>query len=184
MKNLYCVLVASFIFMGCNDASRKETAALTTAESIHLPKKDTSEAASSDTLQANSDYQTMFIIVADTSTSYNQLHQKMFRLHNMQAFEIDTMGRYFNKAKDMIVLPEDDEDDIYAGDYFPRRFPSRTVSLEYLNMYQPKAKEKTIALVAGIYESEKSADSALSALKAGEQKAFKVKSSVYVGCMH
>ncbi|MBX2930638.1 MAG: hypothetical protein KF781_01685 [Chitinophagaceae bacterium] len=87
----------------------------------------------------------------------------------------------------MIALPDDDEDEIYAGDYFPRRFPSETtenLSLEYLNFYQENARDKTIALVAGIYEKENSADSALIILKKVEQRGFKIKAKIYTGCMH
>jgi len=86
------------------------------------------------------------------------------------------MGRFYNKKKNLIALPDNDEDEIYAGDYFPRRFPSDNLSLEYLNFYQRQAAEKTIALVTGIYETEKSADSALTVLHKPEKKVFKIKS--------
>ena len=94
------------------------------------------------------------------------------------------MGRYYNKTKDLIVLPEDDEDEIYAGTYFPRRFPSENLSLEYLTFYQSQSREKTIALVTGIYETEISADSALTVLRMTESKVFKIKADIYVGCLH
>jgi hypothetical protein len=126
---------------------------------------------------------TYFVLVADTSLNYSVLHKKMFYLNRKLNIPIDTMGRYYNKTKNLIALPDDDEDDLYAGDYFPRRFPSDNLSLEYLDFYQRKATEKTIALVAGIYETEKSADSALTVLRKKEQKAFKIKADIFVGCL-
>ena len=130
------------------------------------------------------DHATFFIVVADTGHDYYSLHRKMFTLNQQLNLPVDTLGRYFNENKNLIALPDNDEDEIYAGDYFPRRFPSENLSLEYLAFYQEKATEKTIALVTGIYESEQSADSALAILKRAEPNGFKIKADVYVGCMH
>jgi hypothetical protein len=94
------------------------------------------------------------------------------------------MGRFYNKTKNLIALPDKDEDEIYAGDYFPRRFPSDNLSLEYLNFYQEQSGEKTIALVTGIYETERSADSALTVLRKTADKVFKIKAYIYVGCVY
>lgn len=127
---------------------------------------------------------TYFVVVADTSLYYSILHKKMFDLNRKFKIPIDTMGRFYDKTKNLIALPDNDEDEIYAGDYFPRRFPSENLSLEYLNFYQSQAGEKTIALVTGIYETEKSADSALTILSKTEKNAFKIKADIYVGCMH
>ena len=123
---------------------------------------------------------TYFVVVADTSNDYYFLHKKMFTLNRQLNIPIDTMGRFYNKTKNLIALPDNDEDEIYAGDYFPRRFPSDNLSLEYLDFYQRQAGEKTIALVTGIYETEKSADSALTVLHKIEKKVFKIKADIYV----
>ena len=132
----------------------------------------------------DNDYATFFVVVADTSTDYYFLHKKMFDLNGQLNIPIDTMGRFYNKTKNLIALPDDDEDELYAGDYFPRRFPSENLSLEYLDFYQKKAGDKTIALITGIYENEKSADSALTVLHKTEEKVFKIKADIYLGCMH
>ena len=130
------------------------------------------------------DYADYFVVVADTNTDYFVLRNKMMALNSQLHIEIDTMGRYFNRDKNLIALPDDDEDDMYAGAYYPRRFPSENLSLEYLNFYQPDAGEKTIALVTGIFETENSADSALTIIRNNEKKSFIIKSNIYVGCMH
>lgn len=132
----------------------------------------------------DSDYATFFVVISDTGLSYFTLHKKMFDLNKQLNIPIDTMGRFFNKMKDIIALPDNDADEIYAGSYYPRRFPSEHLSLEYLAFYASHARQKTIALVTGIYETEEKADSALSVLKKTEINAFKIKSDIYVGCMH
>jgi hypothetical protein len=132
----------------------------------------------------NYDFATYFIVVADTNLDYSVLYDKMFMISKKLNITIDTMGRSYSEAKNLIALPENDEDDIYAGDYYPRRYPSGFLSLEYLNFYNTKAKEKTIALVSGIYQNEMSADSALAIINKIEKNSFKIKAEVYVGCMH
>jgi len=123
-------------------------------------------------------------VVADTNVNYYTLHQKMFGLSEQLAIPIDTLGRTFDSSKNLIALPENDEDELFAGDYYPRRFPSTTLSLEYLNLYEPTAGEKTVALVTGIFETQASADSALAMLKTAERNSFTVKANMYTGCIH
>ena len=127
---------------------------------------------------------TYYILIADTDADYDRLNKKMFELNSLTGIPIDTMRRSYNKKKNLIALPENDEDEIYAGEYFPRRFPSAYYSLEYLRFYKTPSEEKTIALVTGIYESEPTADSAFSVLKKIEKNAFKIKASIYIGCIH
>ncbi|MCU7548583.1 hypothetical protein OCK74_05615 [Chitinophagaceae bacterium LB-8] len=128
--------------------------------------------------------ETCYVVIADTGTHYYSLRDKMLALHDTLRQAIDTMHRTYNVTKDLIALPEDDEDDLYAGDYYPRRFPSQELSLEYLNFYLEQAREKSIALVTGIYETKNSADSALDILRKVSPKAFVVKSDIYMGCIH
>ena len=133
---------------------------------------------------AGQDMATYYVVVADTSLDYNFLDKKMFELNRQFKIPIDSMGRFYNKAKNLIALPDNDDDEIYAGDYYPRRYPSENLSLEYLGFYQSRARKKTIALVTGIYETKKSADSALRIIQQAERKGFKIKSEIYIGCMH
>lgn len=109
--------------------------------------------------------ETYYVIIADTGFIYHSLRDKMFRLHQQVGNPIDKMRRSYNEAKNLIALSDDDEDDIYRGDYFPRRFASNALSLEYLRFYEETSLEKSIALVAGIYETKDSSDSALASVR-------------------
>ena len=64
------------------------------------------------------------------------------------------MERTYDKAKNLIALPDNHEDEIYAGDYLPRRYPSSTLSLEYLQFYQEAASEKSIAEAKNLLNQE------------------------------
>lgn len=129
-------------------------------------------------------YATYYVVIVDSSISYYDLHQKMFTLHNSMKIAIDTMGRYFNATKNRITLPENDEDEMYAGEYYPRRFSSETLSIEHLKVYKADASQSMMCLVAGIYTATSFADTLCSTLKPKESKVFVKKSKLYIGCMH
>ena len=56
------------------------------------------------------------VLIVDTGNIYYALNEKMYALGRTLNIEIDTIGRYYDKEKDLICLPEDDEDEMYAGD--------------------------------------------------------------------
>jgi len=184
-RHIYIILTAFLTACGTTSADKKE-AEVNAAKIDTTTSLQTNVATDNNVAENTTDYNnaTYFVVVADTSQDYSMLHKKMLYLNNKLKIPIDTMGRFYNKTKNLIALPDNDEDEIYAGDYFPRRFPSDNLSLEYLNFYQRQAGEKTIALVTGIYETEKSADSAMRVLYKTEKKVFKIKADIYVGCMH
>ncbi|WP_025145961.1 hypothetical protein [Pedobacter jeongneungensis] len=188
LKNLAILSIASSIFLlNCSQNQEKNKVAadtITKKETIVKAvsvEKPIEQKVEEDTLGNFADY---YVAVLDTNTNYNQIHAKMFTASEALNITIDTLGRYYNKKKDEIILPEDDEDEIYAGEYFPRRNAEENLSLEYLNVYKPDAKAKMIALVAGIYADKDSAAIALKRLKAIDSKSFVLKSKIYIGCMH
>jgi hypothetical protein len=184
-RHIYIVLTVLMTACGITSADKNGTDVNSTKIDTTL-KLQSTVAIDNSILMDTTDYDnaTFFVVVADTSFDYSVLHKKMFDLNSKLEIPIDTMGRFYNETKNLIALPDNDEDEIYAGDYFPRRFPSDNLSLEYLDFYQRQAGEKTIALVTGIYETEESADSAVAVLRTTEGKVFKIKADIYVGCIH
>ena len=185
--NRYFYILLTFFCVSCEKLSSDKV-----QNKITLKNNDTTSilnyAVPSDSLMnedtTNLENATYFVVIADTSSDYYLIQKKMFVLHKILNISIDTMGRFYNKDKNLIALPDNDEDEIYAGNYLPRRYPSENLSLEYLNFYQNNAGEKTIALVTGIYETENKADSILSVMQKSETKAFKVKAQIFIGCLH
>lgn len=137
-------------------------------------------AADSDTL----DYANFYILILDTGDNYYRLDSKMYALSKTLSLPIDTANRHYDAEKQDIVLSENDEDEMYRGEYFPRRFPSIALSLEHLNVYKENANDKSLALLSGIFDNKPAADSALLAVKAFVPGTFLLRSKVYVGCMH
>lgn len=130
------------------------------------------------------EYAINYVVVIDQDSSYHQLKKQLIQLKKHHAIEVDSMGRYYNEQKKRIVLPDDDQDELYAGEYFPRRFPSVFFSLEYLSAYREVDQENTIALIAGIFDTEAKADSLLSAIERTAPSSYILKSKIYTGCMH
>ena len=134
--------------------------------------------------EEDGEFATYFIVVADTGKDYYFLDKELFMLHKKMKLTIDTMERIYNKKKNLIALPENNADEIYAGAYYPRRHPSEHLSLEYLNYYNETAPEKTIALVAGIFGNKEDGDKAATSIKPLMPNAYVLKAKVFIGCMH
>lgn len=185
-KHYFILLLLGTFYFSCGRPSGKsaikDTTAVASLAADTFAKKvlaDTSSNFNEEEAYAN--YQ---VLVIDTNNSYHSLNQKMSSLKDKLGMTIDSMGRYYNAKKDRIVLPDNDEDEMYAGEYFPRRELSKTLSLEYMNQYLPSSKPKTIGIIAGIYANALEADSAFAAVKQVAPKAFKLQSKIYIGCMH
>ena len=179
MIKIVSAIALIFIF-SCSNTSRDQVVVSDTSRVASPVSQDHAE----DSVSEFDEYATFFIVISDTGRDYYPLRNKMIALGDRLDILVDTMGRQYNAEKDLIALPENAEDEMYAGDYFPRRFPSEHFSLEYLNFYKENSNDKTIALVAGIYDNDRSADSALTVLRTIEGNSFKYKAKVYTGCMH
>ncbi len=57
----------------------------------------------------------------------------MNKLSKGLSIKVDMMNPSYNKSKNLIASPTNYEDELYAGEYFPRRELSDFLSLEYLN---------------------------------------------------
>jgi hypothetical protein len=190
-KLIYALFVLMLVSCNLTPSKNREDHSKGTPQIID-PEKNTkpgySMAALYDTSTSEEELEeetaAFYIVVADTSANYYSLRDQMLYLHKSLDIPIDTMGRFYNLSKDLICLPDNDKDELFAGDYLPRRFPSNSLSLEYLRFYQQKAGEKTIALVSGIYDSQSSADSVLSTIKVKGNKAFLIAANIYTGCIH
>lgn len=131
--------------------------------------------------------QKVYIVVADTSYNYTELNKLMRKISSKFNLKIDTLGRTYDSDKDLICLPEDDEDEIYAGSYFPRRYSSDYLSLEYLDYYKEanmRLEAKTIALVVMISTNKLVSERMLRKIKNYSKNTFIFEGKVDYGCMH
>jgi hypothetical protein len=186
MKKIY-MLLCIVLFAACHPDEHKQNRSIQkhiNAPTVKIQKvlskkkeQDIDEEVGDQTLP-------FYLVVADTGLNYNVLHQKMVAINKDLKIKIDTLGRFYNRKKNLIQLPDNADDEIYAGDYFLRRGEGESLSLEYLNAYKRSSGEKMIALLSGIYEKKSGADSALSVLRKTSANAFVYKAEIYMGCMH
>jgi hypothetical protein len=127
---------------------------------------------------------TFYVVIADTGNNYFALRERMMEVHNKLSMPIDTMDRHYDTAKGRIILAENIDDELYAGEYYPRRFPSQHLSIEYLSMYMMNSGDSTMALTTAIYEDSTHAADLVGRLKQAGVAAYAVKSLMYVGCLH
>lgn len=126
----------------------------------------------------------VWLVVTDTAKSYPKVLAKMIECSKHSGLEIDSMGRTYAPINDSLIIPLSDSLDLYAGQYFPRRFPSQTLSIEYLDYYWRAAPPRMLGIVAGIYESQSEAMQCLEKLQSSKSHGFLISSRLYMGCMH
>lgn len=182
------ILFSAWMISSCNPPADN-----TTTDNVQEEKKDSTPVEEyahdhmedkDSSVENDSEIKTLFLVIADTGRNYFELLDKMLALQKDHKLEIDSMDRYYDSKKKKIILPVDHEDELYAGQYFPRRFPSTCLSVEYLETYMPGSEKNTMALVAGIFEQEKTADSTLQAIRRTDKDAFKIKAEIFLGCAH
>lgn len=127
---------------------------------------------------------TGYVVICDTALDYNFLLNKMRLVSKTLKIKIDSMGRFYDAKLNKIRLPDDSEDEIYAGEYYPRRNFETFLSIEYASQYIDGVSDSLMVLVSGIFIEEDKARSQLKQIMKTEKNAFIQKSSIYLGCLH
>ncbi|RPD38411.1 hypothetical protein [Chitinophaga barathri] len=131
-------------------------------------------------------WQECYVVVADTGMDYYALRGMLDGVKAITGQEIDTLGRYYDAAKDSVILPVDDEDEMWAGAYYPRWAIGPSGSIEYLDIYRKHedTSSSMLAAVAGLFVEKREADSTAELIRKQYNKAWVMKTQVYMGCMH
>ncbi|MBL7718868.1 MAG: hypothetical protein JNL72_08535 [Flavipsychrobacter sp.] len=152
------------------------------------PSGDTHAATPRDTAEVagsiEEEYATYYIAFADTGKDYYALNRQMYAIARALSLKIDTLERHYDARKNRVVLAADAEDEIYRGEYYPRRGTGDFLSIEDLPSFSGKEGSKGWALIAGIYETRAAADSMAATLRAQAPRAYAAPASLYMGCMH
>ena len=133
--------------------------------------------------QTAEEYVTKYVVVAEQSSDYAELHALMEELSGELSLEIDTMGRGYNPETKLVCLPEDDEDEINAGSYFPRKESGEYLSIEHLDYYDGNYASDAMGLVV-LIGSKKDAEGALQLLYSTLDKPFVMKAKINVADTH
>lgn len=180
---VYTLFVAVLFLVSCNNNSVQQTPHKVDSNCALLPNS-AMEKLDSMADGGHDEMQEVWVLIGDTSQNYYALDAEMYLWAGDLDIEIDTMERYYNLKKKALITSEKSEDELYRGEYFPRRFPTETISIEYLYTYTQYTTANTFALVFGIYESEAEAKKALNKSIKVSQRAFVLTSYLYMGCIH
>lgn len=176
-----------WLLLTCNqpkNSSVNDEVKLIHADSANFLDKKNDEIISEEPGPDTSNFADYYVLVIDTNINYEPLQQQMYELKRKFGLSVDTMDRYFSKTKNKIVLPDKYDDEIYAGEYYPRNVLSDFLSIEYMVVYMSDTRNFNMGLIGGIFEQKSEADKQLNLIKTREKKAFVFKSKIYIGCMH
>ena len=198
LKNLIFVtpFIASFTF-SCG--SKEEVGVVNpNFDTMAIANVLVDSVATQDSTNEGSDgeYQLNYIVAVEEGTNYFNLRSTALKVCKTLNVRFDTLERYYNPIKQRIVLPDDNQDDIYAGGYILRRYDDGFVSIEMRNAYvdinlkdeaQQNAfyKDTTKMFVfAAMSGNRVEADSIAKLLKKQFTGTKIIASKLYMGCMH
>lgn len=186
MKQLFSCFIV-IIFSAC---------AQNTHEAIKSDKHDTVKyvqtSAYGDTMQqstvADTITESAIYYIVEVANGYN-----FDSLKNISANAVSILGSRFEmldrvyKSGKGIIVPENSDDEIYKGEYYPRRpFGDQNfISIEMAYGFNEKeADTLKMVSIAGIYSLKKQADSVVSLLRGKIPTTKTIKRELYLGCMH
>ena len=171
------LLVVLCWLTACQNASMQQSVRHT--DSACLPSK-VLLLPSLDTSHLDADNQAFWILVGDSSSQYWSLlkHAAVFAQQNKILF--DSLERHFAPEKHTVVVDQTSEDEMYRGEYFPRRQTGTFMSIEPYSSYFPSYKGNAMLEVLGIYDQADSASYAMKQFPNASMKTCKL----YMGCLH
>ena len=144
---------------------------------------------SNDTLAEDSS-ETFYLVQVASGYNFDSLKRIASDAAAILHSKVDMMSRIYKPNKG-IVLPDKCDDDIYCGEYYPRRpFDDQNfVSIEMLYGFEENKKwterdTLQMLVLANIFETKPQADSVVGLLKNKIPTARTIKQNLYLGCMH
>ncbi|MDF2455160.1 MAG: hypothetical protein K0R51_1153 [Cytophagaceae bacterium] len=138
------VFISVALIMSCESPQKEHTTVL---DSVTTLVSDSSSMidAKNITEQLNSENESIvldesemalrFIVSIAEGYDYDSIHHVAVKAAQFLNYSLDTAGSYYNKQQKSIVLSEDNEDDIWAGEYMFRRYGEQKVSIEMRYAY-------------------------------------------------
>ncbi|WP_276498833.1 hypothetical protein [Pontibacter litorisediminis] len=184
MKKLpLCFLSGAVILSGCSEPAE----GLLEPSAVRVDAvADAPVATEPDAEFTGEETQTYYIIVSGEGYDYDALAERASGVADFLQVSFDQQGRIYEKGKGIIV-PYDDEDEMYRGLYYPRRFEGSEVSIERCDYYasEDAVPDTTkMMVVAGMFEAPEKAKAVLQKLKPHLPETKLIERDVYVGCLH
>jgi hypothetical protein len=186
MKQLFPgLLVLLVVSCGQKPAAIKSDKSDTVKVAAAIVAKDTAM-HEIDGSGAESESATYYLVEVARGRDYDTLKNISTNAASLLGTKFQMLDRIYKSGKGIIV-PEDAEDEVYRGEYFPRRpFEDQNyVSIEMSNGFiDNEADTLEMVTIAGIYSLQTQADSVASLLKDKIPTVKTVKRDMYLGCMH
>jgi hypothetical protein len=130
--------------------------------------------------------QTAFMVILDSSTDYHALRSSAEKTATDYQLEFDTLEKQYYPDKNLWGVALWSEDEIYRGEYYPRRSDDEKhpLSLEYQQWYDDRSREKNLVLMAGIFSFSLESEEYLNKFREKFPHAYILQKEIYMGCMH
>jgi hypothetical protein len=197
MKRYFSCLFMLIFFAACrnqtaSDQSQlkdsvgtKDSAVSAADVSVNADSFDLDDSAGDlDSTNMASEYQTFYLVTITEGNNYDSLLKVAQSAAKSLNLKVDLMNRRYDPEKG-IVVNDDDEDEMYRGEYYPRRSSGNFVSIEMKDAFIENEKNHMRMLViSNIFGNASQADSVLSIAKSDFPSARAVKADLFMGCMH
>jgi hypothetical protein len=163
----------------------KDSAVATADVSAKADSFDLDDSAGDlDSSNMANEYQTFYLVTIAEGNNYDSLLKVAQSAAKSLHLKVDLMNRSYHPEKG-IVVNDDDEDEIYRGEYYPRRSSGNFVSIEMKDAFMDNEKDPMrMLIISNIFENASQADSVLNIAKADFPSARAVKAELFMGCMH
>ena len=175
--------VLPFVLFACKQTS--EIKEQTKRDTLVANTPIASAAMKIDTLP-ETELEPFYIVQVATGYDFDSLKNLSSTVASILGSKVDMMERIYQPNKGIIV-PDNSEDEIYRGEYYPRRpFGEQNfVSIEMSYGYEENETDTLKMVVfANISELKNKADSVTAILKGIIPSTKTVKHDLFLGCMH
>lgn len=195
MKIQLITLITIIYLVSCTDNSNK-------TGNLKINNPDTNTIAYHDSLSEENNnseensHELNYVISVANGYNYDSLRTIALETSMLLGIKFDTLNRYFNPTKKKIVLPDNDEHELWAGEYLFRRTDEDFVSIEmqsaYIDTLTAKLKIESdifyadtlkMFVFASMNTDNKYADSLLKIIKQNFKNATIIPTEIYTGCM-
>jgi len=185
MKQLFPVLIV-FLFAACKQkpVAIKENKIDSILTGSMVVIRDTTNEKQIDLPEQESAI--YYLVQVASGHNFDSLKAISSNAVSVLGSKFSMLDRVYKPGKGIIV-PENDGDEIYAGEYYPRRpFDDQNfVSIEMASGFCDKeADTLEMVSVAGVYSLKSQADSVATLLKGKIPTVKTIQQEMYLGCMH
>lgn len=196
MKKIYLIIcLIPFILTACTSESEKKT---TQNEHGKTEATNSNDSVINESEHDNlEDYELNYVISIASGYNYDSLRRIAIEASSFLEYKFDTLDRYYNPQKRRIVLPDNYEDDVYAGEYYFRRDPGEFISIEMQAAYIDTLLEKNkvesdkfytdslkMFVFASMFTDKNACLKLYNKLKPRYSQTKIITTNIFLGCMH